>query len=361
MSGRYRNTFAEVNLQVLEQNFASLQGLVGTAGLIPMVKADAYGHGDIQVSRVCEKLGAKFLGVALIEEGVKLRLAGIQAPILVFGFFDSVGADAIIKYRLTPVLSNFKQIESLKMSLHDGASYPVHVKFNTGMQRLGFNIEQADEVIEYFKSENYIKLEGVCSHFVSAQTIEEQEALFQKIIQKIKNGLGAHFLTHLSASAGIFTGLKNKYDLVRPGISLYGYGPASVNPILSLKSEVSLLRQVKKDQTVSYSGQWKADRDCIIAVVALGYADGLPRRLSNKGEVLINGVKCPIRGIVCMDYCMVDVTEIAKDVVVGDEVVIIGTQKNEKLDAAQMAEITGTISYEILTGIQNRVPRVYVH
>ncbi|MBK9294624.1 MAG: alanine racemase [Oligoflexia bacterium] len=361
MLGRYRNTFAEVNLQTLAQNYLTLQQLAGETGLIPMVKADAYGHGDIQVAKVCERLGAKFLGVALIEEGVKLRLNGIQTPILVFGFFDSIGADAIVKYRLTPVLSEPAQFEFLKTSLHESASYPVHVKFNTGMHRLGFEPSQLNEVIDFFEQSNFLKLEGICSHFLSTEAFDSQENIFQNVIKILKSKLNQNFLTHISNSAGIIKGLKNRYDLARPGISLYGYGSDKVKPVLSLKSTVSLLRNVKKGEVVSYGAQWKAPKDSLIAVVALGYADGMPRNLSNLAEVLINSTRCPVRGVICMDYFMVDVSHIADHVAVGDEIVIIGSQKDESITAEELAKNAHTISYEILTGIQVRVPRVFVH
>lgn len=379
MLGRFRNSFAEVNLQSLEQNFLALKTLTKGAGLAPMVKADAYGHGDVHASKICERLGARYLGVALIEEGIKLRLAGINMPILVFGFFDSIGADAIVKYRLTPVLSTFGQIEKLKSALHENTSYPVHVKFNTGMQRLGFEPEAAEKVAEEFSLESYLKLEGICSHLISGDDVgekaghsENQKKIFDEIHKTIKLKVQSPIITHMSNSAGILSGLSSGFAVYRPGLSLYGVLPKRekdydkvtkdlFSPVFSLRSHIAHLHKVKKSATVSYGATWKAQKDSTIAVIPIGYADGIPRSLSNKGNVLVQGQLCPITGIVCMDYFMVDVTGVKLTPSMGEEVVIIGQQKGVQITATDMAEQAGTIAYEILTGIQPRVPRVYIH
>jgi alanine racemase len=159
MLGRYRNSYAEINLKALEHNFNHLKSMVNGAGIVPMVKANAYGHGEIQVSRVVERLGARYLGMALIEEGIALREAGVQAPILFFGFFDALGAEALIKYRLTPVLSSFDQIEKLKASLTESDHFPVHIEFNTGMQRNGFEVADAAKLVDEFDLPAHLKLE----------------------------------------------------------------------------------------------------------------------------------------------------------------------------------------------------------
>ncbi len=371
MLGRYRNSFAEINLQALEQNFKTLKSLVGLGGLAPMVKADAYGHGEIHVSRICERLGARYLGVALIEEGIKLRTAGIQTPILYFGFFDAIGAEAIVKYRLTPVLSSFDQIEKLKGSLHESAGFSVHAEFNTGMQRNGFEPGEAKMLAREFQIEGFLKLEGICTHLISSDDyhavagrskVQEQE--FQEIKKIIKHSVQSPLVTHISNSGGVLAGLHSGYEIYRPGISLYGVNPKETtgfSPVLSLKSQVVHLHKVKKNQSVSYGGIWTATKDSVIAVIPLGYADGIPRSMSNKGRVLINGESCPIRGVVCMDYFMVDVTEQRRETLVGDEVVLIGNQGQSLVSVNEWAELSGTIPYEILTGIQGRVPRVYIH
>jgi alanine racemase len=381
MLGRLRNSFAEIDLRALEHNYLALAGLLGPEGqrkMIPMVKADGYGHGDIQVARVCERLGARFLGVVLIEEGIKLRLAGIQAPILVFSHFDSVGAEAIVKYRLTPVLSQFEQIRKLHSVLHEHASYPIHLKFNTGMQRLGFEPGDALRLSAEFEHESYLKLEGICTHFAQAEdfgepggSAEGQIKLFAKITEDIKKKVKSPVLFHYLNSAGILAGLTPKLDLARPGLALYGAvpklrggQPTGLLPVMSVKSFVGFLHQVPKGGRVSYGGTWTASRDSTIAVIPIGYADGIPRALSNKGRVLIRGQSCPITGIICMDYLMVDVTELVEKGIgptLGDEVVFIGKQQEKSIRAEEFAELAGTIPYEVMTGIQSRLARVYVH
>lgn len=343
-----------------------------------MVKADGYGHGDVQVARVCERLGARSLGVALIEEGIRLRLAGIQSPILAFTSFDSVGAEAMVKYRITPVLSQMEQIQKLKNALHEHAGFPVHVKFNTGMQRLGFEPGEAEHVAREFESEGYFKLEGVCTHFASSEdvgdpkgTTAEQIEIFGEISKSFKQHVQWPLLFHYLNSAAILSGLEPALDLARPGIALYGAYPklhqkpkASVEPVMSVKTFVAFTHSVKKGAKVSYGGTWQAGRDSVIAVLPIGYADGIPRALSNKGRVLIRGEFCPVTGIVCMDYTLVDVTDLAKKglgVEVGDEAVVIGKQKENRILAEEMAEAASTIPYEILTGMQSRLPRVYIH
>jgi alanine racemase len=377
MLGRLRNSFAEIDLVALEYNYKSLKGaLKSNVGLIPMVKADAYGHGAVPVARVCERLGARFLGVALIEEGIALRLAGIQVPILVFSIFDTMGIEAMIQYRLTPVVSTFHQIQKLKEALHDTASYPVHVKFNTSMQRLGFEPSAAKAVAAEFEKESFLKLEGVCTHLASSEDFGQTPSAteshldsFNKIKTDIQGIIQYPILFHHMNSAAILSHLEPQFDLARPGISLYGALPKlnidpalKVKPVMSVKSFVGLVHNVKKADKVSYGGTWQAKKDSVVAVVPMGYADGIPRSLSNKGRVIIKGEFCPMIGIVCMDYFMVDVTHIAeKDNLVGSEVVFLGSQNSRSIFAEEVAQVADTIPYEILTGIQGRLPRIYIH
>ncbi len=381
MLGRLRNSFAEINLNALEQNYLALAQLLGTNGprsMAPMVKANGYGHGDIQVARICEKLGARALGVALIEEGIKLRLAGIQTPILTFCHFDSIGAEAIVKYRLTPVLSQFEQIQKLKSVLHENAGYPIHAKFNTGMNRLGFEPDAAIKIATEFESESYLKLEGLCTHFASSEDYVnpkgmtlQQIKIFTNICAAIKDKVKSQVLFHYLNSAAILSGVKPFLDLARPGISLYGAlpqlqtkSPLELLPVMSVKSFVGFIQKIKKGAKVSYGGTWEAEKDSVIAIVPIGYGDGIPRLLSNKGRVLIRGEFCPITGIVTMDYIMVDVTALCdqnRGPVLSDEVVLIGKQKENRIYAEELAELVGSIPYEIFTGIQGRLARVFIH
>jgi len=378
MLGRLRNSYAEVDLNALEQNFLSLKSLLKNCAMAPMIKADGYGHGDVQVARVCERLGARYLGVAMVEEGIKLRLAGIQTPILAFCPFDSMGAEAIVKYRLTPVLSLFDQIGKLKNVVHETASYPVHIKFNTGMQRLGFEPEDATKVAQEFQKESYLKLEGACTHFTESSDFgqpggatEIQLKVFKKIMSDIRTVTQNPVLFHYLNSAAILSGVEPQLDLARPGISLYGVLPKIKNskappliPVMSVKSFIAFVHRIKKGEKVSYGGTWQAAKNSVIAVIPMGYADGFPRILSNKGHVLVRGQICPVVGIVCMDYFMIDVTELSEKnqgPLIGDEVVVLGQQNDKTILAQDLADLAQTVPYEILTGMQERLPRIYIH
>ena len=385
MLSRFRNTFAEIDLLALEHNYMFLKSLLPKTSqfLAPMVKADAYGHGDIQVAKKCEELGAKFLGVALIEEGIRLCIAGIQTPILVFSPFDSIGAEEIVKYRLTPVLSQYEQIAKLNSVLNEDAAYPVHVKFNTGMQRLGFEPEDAARLANEFAKPAYLKLEGVCTHFAASEDFpnEDLNSSAKQQVQKFKliteafkqialaSQTSRSFFFHYLNSAGILSRVEPSLDLSRPGISLYGATPKlhpsvdqtpSLLPVMTVKTSIAFLHDVKKGTSVSYGGTWTAPKDSRVAVLPIGYADGYPRALSNKGEVLVRGHVCPVVGIVCMDYTLIDVTELSSEASLGDEVVLIGRQGGKQIKVEEVAEKAATISYEILTGIQARVPRIYL-
>lgn len=379
MVKRFRNSYAEVDLGALTHNFLALKALLhSNSKVCPMVKADAYGHGDLEVSKRLEELGSDYLGVALVEEGVKLRSFGVKLPILVFGDMDSVAFEACIKYSLTPVVSQTRHLEVLKNLLHEGAQFPVHIKFNTGMQRIGFEPEEATTVAKVINKQTKIKLEGVCTHFASAEdfsqspsSTQEQIRTFTQIAEEIKGVIKEPLLWHYLNSVGILNDVKPQLDMARPGISLYGCYPKMtkklpeelLRPVLTVKTHIAFLHKVKKGRKVSYGGTWQASKDSLIAVLPLGYADGLPRSLSNKGQVIIRDTLCPISGIVCMDYVMIDVSSLSEKNLgpeLGDEVVVIGKQTKSQIRAEEIAEKIGTISYEILTGIQSRVPRIYI-
>jgi alanine racemase len=246
------------------------------------------------------------------------------------------------------------------------------------MQRLGFEPEEAKKIAQEIKSENFLRLEGVCTHFASSDDFQEKDGatsqqikLFQKIIADIKTSIQDPILFHYLNSAAILTGLEPQLDLARPGIALYGSLPklqgspkAEVKPVMSVKSFIGFIHRVNKGEKVSYGGTWQAEKNSVIAVVPMGYADGMPRALGNKGHVLIRGELCPVVGIICMDYFMVDVTNLSSKNVgpsLGDEVVVLGKQKNKIITAHEMALKAQTISYEILTGMQGRLPRIYIH
>ena len=262
--------------------------------------------------------------------------------------------------------------------MHETASYPVHIKFNTGMQRLGFEPEEASKVAQEFQKEAYLKLEGVCTHFTDSADFGNPEGataqqikIFQKIMKDVRATTQNPILFHYLNSAAMLSGLEPQLDLARPGISLYGALPrlkssslASVTPVMSVKSFIGFIHRVNKGEKVSYGGTWQAPKNSVIAVIPMGYADGFPRVLSNKGNVLIRGKMCPVVGIICMDYFMVDVTELAEKnqgPLIGDEVVVIGRQNDKTISAQDLANMAQTVPYEILTGMQGRLPRIYIH
>jgi alanine racemase len=360
MSERWRSTHVEVHLPHLVHNFKLLKSCVNEAGLFcPMIKADAYGHGDVEVARALERHGPTTFGVALVEEGVKLRRSGIQSQILVFGQFDHDGAEATVNFNLTPVLSSWEHIKCFERVLGEGDAGPVHIKFNTGMARLGFEREDAAKLAAYFSGQRRMRLGGVATHLVSGEDYgveggrsETQSKLFHEIFAHFKN---THAVPHYLNSSAILARPATKIG-ARPGIALYGAMPptsdvirAHLLPVMTWKAGLGLV--------------WTAKRDSIVGVVPVGYADGYGRAFSNKGVMLFRGRRVPVTGIVCMDYTMIDLTDAVTDgpALAGEPVVLMGKQGTEQIKVEELARIAGTISYEIMTRVGARVPRLYTH
>ncbi|MEQ1879265.1 MAG: alanine racemase, partial [Bdellovibrionia bacterium] len=369
MSERWRSTYVEVHLPHLVHNFKLLKSCVAESALFcPMVKADAYGHGDIEVAQAIERHGPITFGVALVEEGVKLRRAGIQSQILVFGTFDHDGAEASVNFNLIPVLSTWDHIGAFERALGEGDHAPVHIKFNTGMSRLGFEPQEAPKLAAHFKGQGRMRLGGVATHLlnggdygVGAGSSEKQEKLFSEIFSHFKD---TSAVGHYLNSSAILTRPNTKMG-ARPGIALYGAMPptsdqirAHLLPVMSWKSALGLVRKVPKGATVSYDGTWTAKRESWIGLVPVGYADGYGRAFNNKGVMLFRGKRCPVAGIVCMDYTLLDLTGAVADgePKAGEEIVILGKQGGEQLKVEELASMTGTISYEIMTRLGARVP-----
>ena len=381
----YRRTFAEINLDHLYHNYSTLKSLAGADRFFcPMVKANAYGHGDVQVSQFLQDLGADVFGVCLIEEGHLLRQSGINSEILVFRGFDKNGAQKILDLQLTPVVGTWQQIESLELAADEPLK--VHVKFNTGMNRLGFNTDQHEKLKHYFKNSKKLKLSAILSHYHSGEdAISTQGHSFKQthemsLLVDYFSDLDIDF--HLLNSAGISSlararqennsnhFLENKRWGFRPGLSLYGYDPlkAQMNlelkPVMTLKSVVNNIRVVKAGETVSYGAQWVAKQDSLVAVVPIGYADGVHRLLSNRGKALFAGKEVPIIGRICMDFLMLDLTSaITADQVNKydeEEVILFGyDQSGHLLSAEVAAQASESISWEVLTSVGERVPRKF--
>ena len=336
-----------------------------------VVKANAYGHGAIEISQTLVQHGVTRLAVFSTEEGIELRQEGIAVPIVVLGplFQEQIGD--LFANRLTPVVSDLSILTLLADAARSRAvPYPVHLKVETGMGRLGLTQSELEALFGSHKFPPFLQLEGLMSHLadsdgVSSDATDEQLVRFNRARQAVVDGGHRVPLVHLSNSCGAVRFPSTHFSLVRPGIMLYGYHtlPSTVDvpelrPVLSLKTSIAQLRTLQPGDTVSYNRTFAATRPTRIAILPIGYADGLSRRLSNRGVVLIRGHRVPIVGRVCMDMVMVDVTTVP-DAVIGDEVVLIGRQGSDQITAQDIGEWTGTISYEVLCAISPKIPRRY--
>lgn len=372
-----RPTRAEVSAPALRHNLLVARKLAAPAEVMAVVKANAYGHGAVQVARVLEDEGVAMLGVALVEEGVELRSAGVKAPILVMGGSYEGGYALMVEHGLTPTLFRREHIDGLiAAAQRSGKAATAHLKLDTGMSRLGVQPGELAEFLTLLRGAGgAIELDGFLSHFANADV--QSSALTGQQVTRFRDGLSQvrdagfnpHF-RHLSNSAGLLA-LRELNDgldlnLVRPGLLLYGLVPdawlgGNVAPrrVVAWKTGVMHLKQIAEGTAVSYGGTWVAPRPSLIATLPIGYADGFSRVYSGKASVLVHGQRAPVVGRVTMDMCMIDVTDIA-GVKVGDEVVILGTQGDQRIDAEELAALGQTLHYEVLCSLGARVPRLLV-
>jgi alanine racemase len=371
-----RPTRAEIDLGALTRNLQTLQTAAPGVDVLAVVKADAYGHGAVPVSRALEAAGVRFLGVALVEEGLALRQAGLKSDILVLGGAYEGGWELMLAQGMIPVVFRPEHLSALDAAATArGTTARAHLKVDTGMGRLGVLPPDVPAFLEAARRCRRLSLEGLCSHFANADLADA--ALTEQQIVRFRTALGqmraAGFeprWRHLSNSAGLLA-LPEARDgmemnVARPGLALYGVQPAPwlraprvLEPVLSWKTSVVHLKTVPAGTPISYGSTWTAPRPSRIATLPVGYADGWSRLLSNRGAVLVRSRRAPIVGRVCMDLCMVDVTDLT-GVEVGDEVVLIGRQGAEIQDAHQLAALQSTIAYDVLCAIGARVPRVVV-
>jgi alanine racemase len=361
------NTSAEINLSALSHNLRAVKNKAKTRTILAVVKAQAYGHGAVRVSRHLLRNGVSMLGVAFTREAIALRDAGIKAPIVVF--FERGKAETYLRYSLTPVIYDLKNARTLSLKARTyNRILPVHIKVDTGMGRIGLRIENARQEILKIAGLRNLKLEGLMSHLADADMTDREFATaqakrFKDLISTLKTE-NIHFnYHHIANSAAVLRLPKVHFDMVRPGIMLYGYGPARKNmlrPVLSLKSRVMYIKKVPPGTPISYGRTFTTKRTSTIATIPIGYGDGYNRKLSNRGQVLINGKRAPVVGRVCMDTILVDVTEIP-GVKENAEVVLIGQQGEEEISAKDIADMIDTIPYEVLTSIGERVKRTYSH
>lgn len=390
------STVAEIDLAALAHNLSEIRRVAGRhTGILAAVKADAYGHGAIEVARTLERENVSMLGVARIEEGIELREANVDGPILVLsgvptggpGAFESLDdrISELLKYRLTPVLFDVRQMLAIDRNLQrrqlareeSGDTSPVrvpyHLKIDTGMGRIGVPAEGLRDALPVLGSLKHLKLGGACTHFADADDESEagkaftrtQLETFRASIPPLRALCEGDLLLHAASSAGAARGIGADLDLVRPGIALYGAYPSDADrdrlrlkPVMRLVTRVLFVKEVPAGTPVSYGRTFVTEKPSRIATLPVGYGDGYPRALSNKADVLVRGRRARVVGRVCMDLTMVDVTDIP-EVSPGDEVVLIGGSGEERISAEELASKAGTISYEVLTQVSKRVPRVY--
>jgi len=367
---RLLKTWAEIDLAAIRFNIINIQKKLGkNIELMAIVKCNAYGHGAIEVSGQTLNLGVKALGVSSLYEGIELRDIFKDVPIIVLSAGMSGQAEEFIEYKLSPVVCTWQMTNALADAARKrGTRAKVHIKVDTGMGRIGVWHEKADEFTRQVYKMPDIEIEGICSHFATSDEqnldfAKQQFDWFNRCLEKIKD-LPIRF-KHISNTAAIFNLPEAHLNMVRPGLSIYGVSPSEyvkgaekLRPALSLKTKVAFLKTIPKGRTLSYARTYKTEKEMKAATLPVGYGDGYPLALSNKGYVLIRGKKARILGSVTMDQIMVDVTDI-KDVKTEDIAVLIGKQGNEEITTTEIARMAGTIPYEIFTSINKRVQRVY--
>ena len=373
---RYQRGYAEVDLGAVRFNMQSMkQNLAPGTKMIGVIKANGYGHGSIPIAKTLEPLDFMLgFAVATPEEAHELRQAGIGKPIIILGYTFPYCYEQLAEEELRPAVFREDSIEPLGQAARKaGKPVRVHVKVDTGMNRIGITPDDAGiRFLETLMHQDGIEIEGIFTHFARADEADKTNALqqlqiFQDFIQRVRDELKLAIpIRHCSNSAGILELPQANLDAVRAGIALYGMYPSGevrkdavpLKPALSLYSHLVYVRTLYKGQSVSYGGTFTARENMRIATVPLGYGDGYPRSLSNKGYVLIRGKRAPILGRVCMDQFMVDVSHIP-DVCEGDRVVLLGKDGEEQISAELLGEISGRFNYELLCGLNRRIPRIY--
>lgn len=367
-----RPTWVEVNLKAVDHNLKEVRRLVGNkTKIMAIVKADGYGHGAVEIARRVVKAGVDYLGVASLEEGKELREAKIKSPILILGYTFPSRIVEVVKYSLTQTVYDLDLIRALDRAAGKlNKKAKVHIKVDTGMGRLGVLPKGVADLISKLSSLSNLKMEGIFTHFSSADEDEEytleQLAMFNEVVKNLERRGISFPLKHTANSAAIIRFPQTHFNLVRPGIMLYGLSPfeeqsligekVSLKPALSLKTKVISVKELPAGSSISYGRTYKTKKRTSLAVIPLGYADGFSRLLSNCGEALVRGRRVPIRGRVCMDFSVIEVSESIK---VGEEVVLIGKQGKEEIKVEEIAKKMKTINYEVVCLIGKRVPRIY--
>jgi len=372
-----RPTIAEIDLKALRYNYQHIRSSIpeGTE-VLAVVKADAYGHGFMDVSRELEQLGVNAFGVAFLAEGIQLRKAGIDKPVLLLGGVYPGQERKCIGYNLSTIIFTLEQAQALNQAA--GKLFrkaQVHLKIDTGMGRLGICYADAPAFLKELRRLPNIALEGIMSHFASADELDEPGQYFTRLqserfawaLAEVRKAGFTPRYVHISNSAATMLKELPFCNLVRPGIALYGAIPSAdftgkldIRPVMSLKSRIAMLKWVESGTTISYARRFTAADRTLVASVPVGYADGYPRALTNRGNAMIRGQRARVAGTVCMDWIMLDVTGI-EGVSVGDEVLLMGMDSvGNCVSAEELATEAGTIPYELFCSISKRVPRVYL-
>lgn len=365
-----RKTYLEIDLSAYENNIRYFQRMLGRSSIMAVVKSNGYGHGAIEIAKVATECGVDKLAVAFLEEGVELRKAGIDVPILVMNYFTPEYVNLALENNLTITIFSEGHAKLLLQAIKGNQALKTHVNVDTGMRRVGQTPENAVKLIDFLKNKKNIDLEGIYTHFAVADEKNpdfslKQVELFEKMLSVIKKQGIDIKEKHISNSAGAFRFNQSWCDYVRLGIASYGLQPsqefeiAELKPVLSWYSTVSYVKKIKPGDSVSYGRTYITSTEKIVATIPVGYGDGYNRGLSNKGNVLIKDQKCPILGRICMDQFVVDVSHLSEQPKPGDEVVLIGKQGKNGISAEEIAGLLNTINYEVTCAITKRVPRIY--
>ena len=366
--------WAEINLNNLIYNIDQIKKKSSNSEIVGVVKANAYGHGAVEISKVLLNHGINRLAVANIVEAIELRENEIKAPIMLLGISEDYAIDALLEYDVEPTISTYE----FAMNLNNKAkalnkTVNIHIAMDSGMGRIGFrkNDKGLEDIINISKLSN-LKIESIFSHFSTADSKDKSYSLrqleiYNTFLDKLQEAGVYINKKNLSNSAAIIDLPESHYDYVRPGIIQYGYYPSDevdknhfdIKHVLTWKTKIIHIKEVEENEYIGYGQTFKTSRKTVVATLPVGYADGYSRGLSNKGKVIINGQLAPIIGNVCMDQFMVDITEI-ENVHLGNEVILLGSDGNVKFDADDIAKLTNTISYEVLCLIGRRAPRIYI-
>ncbi|MGA2297097.1 MAG: alanine racemase [FCB group bacterium] len=365
-----RGTYAEVDLGKLKYNISVLRKYINHKEVLAIVKANGYGHGIVEISKAFRRENVKFLGVAFPEEGIAIRQSGDTEPIVVLVPSLPEEAEDICRYDLQPLASSMDVMEVLSgEAVKQNKNIKVHLMIGTGMNREGVQPWDAVEFMKNVSRLPNLEMIGVCTHFATSTSdykfVKRQLDLFNDTLEKLNSAGYTFQYTHASNSGAVINFPESHFNLVRPGLMLYGYPPNKslyenlyLKPVLTLKSKVAFTRSIKKGESVSYERLFIADKPTNIVTIPIGYGDGYFKSLTGRAQCLIKGKRYDIVGAICMDELMADIGD--DDINIGDEVVLIGEQGNEIISAYEIAERAGTIIWEVLTSISARVPRIFI-